>query len=1010
MRNNYSFSKAIKRVLLVALSALLVNLVFAVDITTGLMTHYSFESVSGSIVTDDSGNGNSGTFMGSASTVAGHSGSAGYFATADDYMTLPEGLINSLTSFTISTWVNLNTVPQWARIFDFGSGQGNYLFLTPKGGSSVVRFAIKNGGGEEIIDGKAALPTEQWVHVAITYSYNSATSKGTGTLFVNGSQVGSNSSMTITPVALPQSTQNYIAKSQYSDPGLDGSVDDFRIYNRALSTFDVMSLAGIPNDLINTYDELVATTLKADGDLSNVTTNLNLPTALASPNVAIVWKSSNKVVLDSLGNVTRPQSYDATAKLTATLTQTVSGVTYTLTKDFNATVKALVAASEELAQWNFAGNLISLDNGNIKVADAQSGFVGTVMNDARVRTIGTSVTGQFNVLDLGNGKGYLDMGTEIGEAIYSLSNYTMCGYFFIQDDYAELNSNGNFYWTFSNSDNSGEVRNGYIIGSLKNQAQNVTPYYWNSGDLGVGLNTNAPKGAWHHIAYVQYGNTGTLYIDGAQAAQNTSMTNIPSVVLPKEGFTGTLYNWLGRSNYKDDVYLRKTMLYDFRVLTVALSESDINLDYLMVASTLDELNNAYITEPDYIANELVTERDNLSLGDLSAVTSNLTLPSQGSIDPAIAVLWRSSNTNLIADNGTVTRPDYFNYGDTLTATLFKNGQSVTKKFYATVVAKDGTTFANDLLVKYDFSQSTDSIVTDVAEKHFQGVARNNSSVNTIGLTTKYNVLNLGDSIGYFDLGTEVGKLMYNLNDFTISAYYRINENYEDTELAKNGNFLWTLSNSKDILTTPTGYLIASLKNQAVTITPIRWEQEQTVKLDLPAQKGGWHNLTYTQSGTTGTLYVDGIAMASGEITSLPANTLIKEASFGTAYNWLGRSCYTGDVYLRNTLLYDFRLYKVALTESQIMTSELNIGTTINALDNAYLEYNETAVPSISDSPYKVATSKETIKVLGLKGDEKVSLHDISGRNIMVKTPSNIAVNPGIYIVRINNFASKVIVK
>src|SRR4029078_12218403 len=42
---------------------------------------------------------------------------------------------------------------------------------------------------------------------------------------------------------LGTTTQNYLGKSQYSDPGLQGSIDDFRIYSRALSASEVLALA-----------------------------------------------------------------------------------------------------------------------------------------------------------------------------------------------------------------------------------------------------------------------------------------------------------------------------------------------------------------------------------------------------------------------------------------------------------------------------------------------------------------------------------------------------------------------------------------------------------------------------------------------------------------------------------------------------------------------------------------------------------------------------------------------
>ena len=228
---------------------------------------------------------------------------------------------------------------------------------------------------------------------------------------------------------------------------------------------------------------------------------------------------------------------------------------------------------EQLAKWDFASNRIADSNGAITAKDSISGFVSTLMNDASIRTIGN--TERFNVLDLGNGKGYLDMGLEIGKAIYSLSNYTICGYFRIDDTNTDLNSAGNFMWNFSNSADAPTDQNGYIIGSLKNQSQNITTNYWATGDQGVGLNVNAAKGGWHHMAYTQNGTTGTIFIDGVSVKTGT-VTNLPSTALLVAGRTGTLYNWLGRSCYPGDVYLKNTLLYDFQLWRIPLIADDFN--------------------------------------------------------------------------------------------------------------------------------------------------------------------------------------------------------------------------------------------------------------------------------------------------------------------------------------------------------------------------------------------------------------------------------------------------
>jgi hypothetical protein len=182
-----------------------------------------------------------------------------------------------------------------------------------------------------------------------------------------------------------------------------------------------------------------------------------------------------------------------------------------------------------------------------------------------------------------------------------------------------------------------------------------------------------------------------------------------------------------------------------------------------------------------------------------------------------------------------------------------------------------------------------------------------------------------------------------------------------------------------------------------------------VLLTDSASKSSWHHFAYTQSGTTGTLYVDGMPMMSDTITSLPSTTLPKSGQLGTLYNWIGRSCYASDVNLRKTLVYDFRLYKTALTDEQIQNSVLNVGSTINALDFAYQE-DASALKTVTDSRYKVISTVNEISILGLNGTEKISIFDISGRQLKMTNASSIAVNAGAYIVKIDNFVTKVIVK
>jgi fibronectin type 3 domain-containing protein len=111
-----------------------------------------------------------------------------------------------------------------------------YMFLSPQSGSGTIRYAIKNNGAEQQINGPSVPSAGAWHHIAVTLS------GATGKLYVDGVAVGTNTSMTIKPSDLGWTWGNYIGKSQFNDPYLNGSVDDFRIYNRALSATEITTL------------------------------------------------------------------------------------------------------------------------------------------------------------------------------------------------------------------------------------------------------------------------------------------------------------------------------------------------------------------------------------------------------------------------------------------------------------------------------------------------------------------------------------------------------------------------------------------------------------------------------------------------------------------------------------------------------------------------------------------------------------------------------------------------
>ncbi len=214
-----------------------------VQTTEEELVFYTFNQSSGNGILDESGNENNGTGNGNPSFVAGKIGNSINLDGSDDYVSLPTGVMSTLNNFTIATWVNIDALEMWSRIFDFGSGTTTNMFLTPQSGNGTFRYAITTGGGssEQQINGTSALPTNTWIHVAVTLSGN------TGTLYVNGSQVGINNNMTLSPSDLGSTSNNYIGRSQYADPYLDGQIDQFHIFDYALTSTEISSLFNTEN-------------------------------------------------------------------------------------------------------------------------------------------------------------------------------------------------------------------------------------------------------------------------------------------------------------------------------------------------------------------------------------------------------------------------------------------------------------------------------------------------------------------------------------------------------------------------------------------------------------------------------------------------------------------------------------------------------------------------------------------------------------------------------------------
>ena len=203
---------------------------------------------------------------------------------------------------TIATWVRWSSAgSNWQRIFDFGNGTDQYMFLCPSNGSEM-RFVMKNGGDEEILSNGKKLTGSTWQHVAVTIKPEGE--KVNVKLYLNGEAVAESSDFTIKPSDIKPALC-FIGRSMFkADPLFNGRLDDFRIYNYSLSSEEVIAVMGDTGeasaDLKDTFEETVSTGIhdvSPSASAAAVMYDLNgIPSSAASKGIKIMPAEKKKVI------------------------------------------------------------------------------------------------------------------------------------------------------------------------------------------------------------------------------------------------------------------------------------------------------------------------------------------------------------------------------------------------------------------------------------------------------------------------------------------------------------------------------------------------------------------------------------------------------------------------------------------------------------------------------------------------------------------------------------------
>ncbi len=195
----------------------------------------------------DSIGGANGTFIGNATNSAGQLQLTGVNS---DYLELPAGLLQDYDSVTIDTWANLGAAQSWARLWEFcdlGPATENEFYFSP-GWNSALDGSFYNAGfpypGGNIFSGGGAFGN-QALHVTCTYG------DGSMEIYTNGVLQGSRSSASmIAPANQAGINSSSIGHSPFNDPGINGSVDEFRIYRGKLSAEEVAASQVLGPDVL----------------------------------------------------------------------------------------------------------------------------------------------------------------------------------------------------------------------------------------------------------------------------------------------------------------------------------------------------------------------------------------------------------------------------------------------------------------------------------------------------------------------------------------------------------------------------------------------------------------------------------------------------------------------------------------------------------------------------------------------------------------------------------------
>ena len=217
-----------------------VEVLISDSLFNGLVGWWKFDETNGTVAYDSSGNGNDGNLTNGPTWASGKIGGALSFDGVDDYVLIPATSDLDLQTLSISAWVYSSNYVQDGFIFEkTTNGELNTQYNLFLGSNNKIYWRTKPpNAGYENGDLKTDTNLSSWNLISGTYD---GTSKK---IYVNSDMVASMSWSS--PVDTNPNGISIIGAfariSIGSDYFFNGTIDDVRIYDRALSAAEVQAL------------------------------------------------------------------------------------------------------------------------------------------------------------------------------------------------------------------------------------------------------------------------------------------------------------------------------------------------------------------------------------------------------------------------------------------------------------------------------------------------------------------------------------------------------------------------------------------------------------------------------------------------------------------------------------------------------------------------------------------------------------------------------------------------